>query len=51
MNKREVRGKNQFQDSCPVDAQRRFDVITMLFDRYGRWIDVKATSCACWVAY
>ena len=32
----------------PEDTQRRFDVRTMFFDRYGRWMDVKATSCAHW---
>ena len=30
----------------PEDKQRRFDVRTTFFDRYGRWMDVKATSCA-----
>ena len=35
-------------DTIPVDTQRRFDVITTLFDRYGRWMDVKATSCVYW---
>ena len=34
--------------NIPVDTHRRFDVRTTLFDRYGRWMDVKATSCACW---
>ena len=33
----------------PVDTRRRFDVLITLFDRYGRWMDVNATSCARWV--
>ena len=32
-----------------LDKQRHFDVRTTFFDRYERWMDVKATSCACWV--
>ena len=35
----------------PEDTQHRFDVRTTFFDRYGRWKDVKATSCAGWVAF
>ena len=34
--------------SISVDTQRRSDVLTTLFHRYGRWMDVKVTSCACW---